>query len=41
MESLQEYVNEYKKQLGKGVIQMAYQGLMEYMMDLRMYFRTS
>jgi hypothetical protein len=39
MELLQEYVNEYKKQLGKGVIQMVYQGLMEYMMDLRMYFR--
>ncbi len=38
MESLQEYVNEYRKQLGKGVIQRAYQGLMEYIMDLRTQF---
>ncbi len=38
MESLQEYINEYKKQLGKGVIQRAYQGLMNYLMDLRTHF---
>jgi hypothetical protein len=38
MESFQEYMNEYKKQLGKGVIQRAYHGLMEYVMDLRKHF---
>ncbi len=38
MESLNEYVNEYKKQLEKGYIQKAYKGLMEYMMDLRTHF---
>jgi hypothetical protein len=38
MESLQQCVNEYKKQLEKGVIQRAYRGLMEYIMDLRMHF---
>jgi hypothetical protein len=38
MESLQEYINEYRKQLEKGVIQKAYQGLMEYIMDLRTHF---
>ena len=38
MESLLEYMNEYKKQLGKGVIQKAYQGLMEYVIDLRTHF---
>ncbi len=39
MESFQEYVNEYKKQLEQGAIQKAYRGLMEYMMDLRTYFK--
>lgn len=38
MESLQEYVNEYKKQMGKGTIQRAYRGLMEYVMELRTQF---
>jgi len=38
MESLQEYIEEYRKQLGKGVIQKAYQGLMGYIMDLRTHF---
>ena len=38
MESLQEYINEYRKQLEKGIIQKAYQGLMEYIMDLRTHF---
>jgi Family of unknown function (DUF7000) len=32
-----EYVDEYKKQLQKGVIQKAYKGLMEYFMGLRTY----
>jgi hypothetical protein len=35
MESFQEYMNEYRKQLEKGYIQKAYKGLMEYIMDLR------
>ncbi len=35
MELLREYVKEYRKQLEKGVLQMAYRGLMEYIMDLR------
>jgi hypothetical protein len=39
MGSFQESINEYKKQLKKGVIQEAYQGLMEYMMGLRTYFQ--
>ncbi len=34
MESMSEYINEYRKQLEKGVIQRAYQGLMKYIMDL-------
>jgi hypothetical protein len=38
MESLQEYVEEYRKQMEKGIIQKAYQGLMDYVMDLRMHF---
>ena len=33
-----EYIKEYKKQLDKGVIQRAYQGLMKYIMDLRTHF---
>jgi hypothetical protein len=40
MESLQGYLNEYRKQLGKGVVQKAYKGLMEYVMDLRTYFKN-
>ena len=38
MESMPEYIEEYKKQLGKGVIQRAYQGLMKFIMDLRRHF---
>ena len=34
-----EYINEYKKQLEKGDIKEAYKGLMEYIMDLRVYFK--
>ena len=40
MESLPEYVKEYRKQLEKGYIQKAYQGLMEYIMDLRTHFKN-
>ena len=39
MESFNEYMNEYRKQLGKGYIKKAYKGLMEYMMDLRLYLK--
>jgi hypothetical protein len=38
MKLLQENMIEYKKQLEKGIIQKAYQGLMEYMMSLRNHF---
>jgi len=40
MSSLHDSLNEYRKQLGKGEIQIAYKGLMEYMMGLRAYFQT-
>jgi hypothetical protein len=40
MEPFQEYMNEYQKQLEKGVIQKAYKGLMEYIMDLRTQFKN-
>jgi len=35
--SFQESMKEYKKQMQKGVIIKAYRGLMEYIMNLRMY----
>jgi len=38
MESFQEYINEYKKQLNKGAVQKAYRGLMEYIMGLKTHF---
>lgn len=40
MGSFQEYVYEYRKQLEKGAVQKAYKGLMEYIMDLRTYFKN-
>lgn len=40
MESFPEHIEEYKRQLEKGAIQKAYQGLMEYVMDLRTYFKN-
>jgi hypothetical protein len=39
METLSEYMHEYKKQMEKGYIQKAYRGLMEYVMALRAYFQ--
>ncbi len=39
MNTLQEVMNEYKKQLEKGSIQKAYRGLMEYMLGLRTHFQ--
>lgn len=38
MKSLQENMIEYRKQLKKGAIQKAYQGLMQYMMSLKNHF---
>ncbi len=40
MASFQQYINEYRNQLQKGSIQKAYKGLMEYIMDLRTYFKN-
>ncbi len=40
MEAFHEYIQEYKKQLGRGVIQKAYKGLMEYMLELRTHFKN-
>ena len=40
MEDFVENMNEYKKQLKKGQIQKAYKGLMEYIMNLRTYFKN-
>lgn len=38
-EPFHEYIEEYRKQLEKGVIQKAYRGLMEYIMDLHAYLK--
>ena len=38
MKSSQENMIEFKKQLEQGIIQKAYQGLMEYMLSLRNHF---
>ncbi len=40
MKSFNEYVSEYKKQVGKGDIKEAYRRLMEYIMDLRIHFKS-
>jgi hypothetical protein len=40
MESFHDSMNEYRKQLEKGVIQKAYRGLMGYIMDLRTHFKN-
>jgi len=39
MKPFHEYMKEYKKQIEKGDIVEAYRGLMEYIMDLRIYFK--
>jgi hypothetical protein len=39
MGSFHENMNEYRKQLEKGIIQQAYKGLMEYIMALRTYLQ--
>jgi hypothetical protein len=40
MESFHEYVTEYRKQIEKGSISKAYKGLMEYVLNLRTYFKN-
>ena len=40
MESFHKYINEYRKQLGKGYIKEAYKGLMEYLTDLRLHLKN-
>jgi len=40
MASFHEYMNEYKKQLKAGYIQKAYKGLMEYIMELKLYLKN-
>ena len=40
MKSLHECINEYKKQLKKGEIQVAYKGLMEYIMRLKTHLKN-
>ncbi len=39
MQSIQEEMNEFRKQLKTGVIQKAYKTLLDYMMDLRIHFQ--
>jgi hypothetical protein len=38
MKSFQESMIEYRKQLEKGSIQVAYRGLMDYFNSIRIYF---
>jgi len=40
MESFNQYMEEYKKEMKKGVIKEAYKGLMEYIMDLRTHLQN-
>jgi hypothetical protein len=40
MDSFYEYINEYKKQLNRGYIQKAYKGLIEYIMELKLYLKN-
>ncbi len=39
MDTFQDYMDEYKQQLGKGTIQKAYRGLMEYILSLKTYLQ--
>ncbi len=40
LEPFHEYMDEYKKQMQRGVINLAYKGLMEYIIDLRNHFKN-
>ena len=39
MKSFNEYINDYRKQIEKGDIKLAYKSLMEYIMNLRIHFK--
>ncbi len=41
MDSLNNHIQEYKKQLSKGQIQKAYKGIMTFMSGLSTYLETS
>jgi hypothetical protein len=40
MVTFTDYMNEYKKQMQKGIISQAYKGLMEYMMSLKTHLKN-
>lgn len=40
MDSFAGYMEEYKREMKKGIITKAYKGLMEYILDLRMHFKN-
>ena len=40
MHSLQDHMIEYKKLLQQGAVQAAYKGLMDYILELRTYFKN-
>jgi len=40
MKPFHEYMREYRKQMEKGAIKVAYKGLIEYIMDLRVHFKN-
>jgi hypothetical protein len=40
MQSIQEYMNDFREQLKTGSIQKAYRALLGYMMDLRTHFKN-
>lgn len=40
MASLNQHIREYKMQLDKGHIQKAYQGILHYLMELRVHFQN-
>ncbi|HNR43595.1 MAG TPA: hypothetical protein PLI06_04420 [Methanofastidiosum sp.] len=40
METFNQYMEEYKKEMKKGTIRNAYKGLMEYIMDLRTHLHN-
>lgn len=40
MGSFHEYMTEYRRQVEKGAVQVAYKGLMEYIMGLRTHFKN-
>ena len=40
MKPFHEYMHEYRKQMAKGDIREAYKGLMDYIAELRLYFKN-